>query len=365
MDGHDNLSNQGRQLLRFLSGGPASVRPSSQAGKIAVEADGRGAILVEGGLLALLASKGVLARTTHSIALSGQGAALARRLTSPDALQDRHRDLDVVAVTTQGGDEIVLANLAESPLAQLVRRKGRDGKPFLSEAEYQAGERLRADYTRGQIMPRLGANWVASVSSGRRASGGGVADLTDAALGARQRVDNAVAAVGPELSGVLIDVCCFLKGLERVETERGWPVRSAKIVLKTALGVLAATISPPRTPARRDRHALHWGTDDYRPTICLTRSGVLLERRLGIALDALDHRAQAVGALAATDARRGRASRSVASASVCDDLAGRPSGKQRQHDRDQAAHDMGVRIALEGDDRIGARSACRWSARPG
>ena len=131
--------------------------------------------------------------------------------------------------------------------------------------EFRAGERLRADYTRGQIMPRLGANWVASVSSGRRGGAGGGADLTDAVLGARQRVDNAIAAVGPELSGVLIDVCCFLKGLELVESERGWPVRSAKVVLKAALATLARHYSPVK---ERERPCvLHWGAADYRPSI--------------------------------------------------------------------------------------------------
>ena len=131
--------------------------------------------------------------------------------------------------------------------------------------EFQAGERLRADYTRGQLMPRLGANWVASVSSGRR--DGGIADLTDAALGARIRVEHAIRAVGPELSGILIDVCCFLKGMETVEMERGWPVRSAKIVLKTALGVLSRHYNPDSGHERRPRQTLHWGAGDYRPSI--------------------------------------------------------------------------------------------------
>jgi hypothetical protein len=116
-------------------------------------------------------------------------------------------------------------------------------------------------------MPRLGANWEASVASGRRSgSGGGIAGLTDAALAARQRVENAVADVGPELSGVLIDVCCFLKGLEQVEAERRWPVRSAKVVLKTALGALARHYAPP-APSGRRKPVLHWGAEDYRPTI--------------------------------------------------------------------------------------------------
>ena len=111
-------------------------------------------------------------------------------------------------------------------------------------------------------MPRLGANWDAAVATGRR--GAPASDISDIALAARTRVEHAIDAVGPELAGVLVDVCCFLKGLETVEAERGWPVRSAKVVLKAALSALYRHYEPaPATP--RSARVLNWGTPGYRP----------------------------------------------------------------------------------------------------
>ena len=264
----DELAQIGARVLRFLSKGPASTCHAASGGKTLLEAADRGAISLDGETLDRLVARGLLLRSSDCISLSQEGTELARQLDAKKRVTaSPATDIGTVAIETENGFRNVLANLSESPLAQLVRMKTKAGKPFLSIREFDAGERLRSDYTRGQLMPRMGANWIASVASGRRA-GGGVAELTDAALSARLRVEGAISKVGPELSGVLLDICCFLKGLEQVEMERGWPVRSAKVVLKTALGVLARHYFPERAANNgSQRKMLHWGSQDYRPSL--------------------------------------------------------------------------------------------------
>lgn len=154
----------------------------------------------------------------------------------------------------------------ESPLGRLAARKGRDGVPFLAEAEAMAGERLRADFTRAGLTPGVTQRWDGAPRSGgvRR----GAADLSDSAIDARTRVNAALQAIGPELSGVVLDVCCFLKGLELVERERQWPVRSAKLMLKTGLAVLARHYGYIHEVAGGGNARLRrWGAADYRPTV--------------------------------------------------------------------------------------------------
>ena len=94
-------------------------------------------------------------------------------------------------------------------------------------------------------------------------------DIADNVIAAAERVRRALAAVGPELSGVLIDVCCHLRGLEDAERRAGWPQRSGKIVLGMALATLARHygFAPPADASPRPARVRHWGAADYRPAI--------------------------------------------------------------------------------------------------
>jgi hypothetical protein len=161
-------------------------------------------------------------------------------------------------------------NLAESPLAWLARRKDKDGQPMLADEEFDAGEKLRCDFWFAEMTPRVTANWSLLLSTAGGSAPGRDRDLKDAVIAARERVRRALSAVGPELAGILIDVCCHLKGLEASEKASGWPQRSGKIILQIALrqlarhyGMLRAVEGADRTPVR----VRHWGTSDYRAQI--------------------------------------------------------------------------------------------------
>jgi hypothetical protein len=180
-----------------------------------------------------------------------------------DAFRAQHLALASRDIETVTGVAAVTIDENESPLTWLARRKGRDGAPLISTVQLEAGERLRADFTRAQLMPHTTSNWSAAVASGRR--DGGAATMTDAVVAARQCVRHALESVGPEFAGLLLDVCCFLKRLEDVERERCWPSRSAKVVLQLGLDRLARHYGcgrelrgPARAPLR-GWHADHEG----------------------------------------------------------------------------------------------------------
>lgn len=172
----------------------------------------------------------------------GRIAPDGRLLPSPRALARAGRVEDALRrdkqkrVLVERDEAMIEVDLSESPLRWLAARRDAGGRLFLAAHEVAAGERLRADFTRAGLSPRMGVAWDAPI----KGSGAGDRyEFADAVIAGRQRFGRAVVAVGPEFSGLLVDVCCFLKGLEEAEKARHWPARTGKVVLKLALAALA------------------------------------------------------------------------------------------------------------------------------
>ena len=217
----------------------------------------------------------LVVRAEGRIALTGAGRARLARLTAPaEPFLAQHGGVSRPARRVEDVADAALMNEAESPLAWLARRKGKDGKPLIDVAQFAAGERLRADFTRAGLTPRVTANWIAPVAQGRRGASGSPAAFADAVLAAKDRLERALAAVGSDFGGLLLDVCCFLKGLETVERERIWPPRTARIVLGLALDRLAAHYGIGVEARGRSRAPMRaWQAPGARPTMDGTTIG--------------------------------------------------------------------------------------------
>jgi len=176
----------------------------------------------------------------------------------------RHLALARRQIVSEFGRTTVTVDESESPLAWLARRRGRDGRALIETHQLQAGERLRGDFTQAHLMPRTTSNWSNPVPSARRSGGGErAAAMTDTMIAARQRVHSALDTVGPEFAGLLLDICCFLKGLADVERERAWPARSGKVVLQLALDRLARHYGyAAQTRGAKRAHVRTWLADD-------------------------------------------------------------------------------------------------------
>ncbi|MEI9850604.1 MAG: DUF6456 domain-containing protein [Sphingomonas sp.] len=122
----------------------------------------------------------------------------------------------------------VTVNLAESPLSWL-RARG-----HVSARQFEAGERLRADYEMAALGPRVTMRWDAARETGRRGAPEPL-DPTLAQIAAKRRFDAAIAAAGPGLADVLWRVVCAGEGLAAAEKALGWPSRAGKLVLGLAL----------------------------------------------------------------------------------------------------------------------------------
>lgn len=129
------------------------------------------------------------------------------------------------------GRRSATVNLAESPLTWLHARG------HLSDRQFAAGERLRADYERALLAPGVTMRWDPVRIKGSASDRG--LNPTERQLAAKARFDAALAEAGPGLADVLWRVACAGEAIAAAEKALAWPSRSGKLVLKFALDRVA------------------------------------------------------------------------------------------------------------------------------
>jgi hypothetical protein len=218
-----------KPALRFVRALLIGGTASEAGGRFAVEVEGR-TVELGGDEVRVLISDGVLDGVAGGCrATRGASQWLKRQLLEADAFAAQHR------IEQREADGTVL-NLAESPLARLALTT--DGVPaFLAPHQVEAGERLRKLVERAQLQPRLTMSYSAAHTASKGA--GHAVEISDMAADARKTLAGLHRQLPRDCAEVVLDVCGFGKGLQQIETERNWPRRSAKLVLRIGLDRLA------------------------------------------------------------------------------------------------------------------------------
>ena len=176
---------------------------------------------------------------------SVRSLALNKKSTAQENIFRAQHSRFVIEETRVGKKcEKVRKNIGETPLGWLVRRKDRDGKPHITEAQFDAGERLAMDYEYAGLMPRTVSYYDGVPAPGKKYYSGASNDQTMTQIAAKRRVNAPLDFVGLGLSDILVRVCCCHEGLELAEKNLAWPTRSAKLVLKIALDLLVDFYKP-------------------------------------------------------------------------------------------------------------------------
>lgn len=250
-----------RRALSFvralLAGGQGTV---SANGLVTVRKGQRTFSLAEAKVLEL-ASAGIVVLGKDNIKYTDEARSWLKRqlATTGETFAAQHR-------TTITDPKGVSYNLDESPLKRLSSTIGQTKQPYLFPHQIEAGERLSRLVERAQLRQRVTMSYAASNRGRGRDAVNNANDISDQSLDACRQLRRIQEVLPEECVGVVMDICGFEKGLQLVEQERGWPRRSAKLVLRIGLEQLAAYfgLTPVATGGDRRRHEV-WMGPDSRP----------------------------------------------------------------------------------------------------
>jgi Domain of unknown function (DUF6456) len=223
------MQSPDRTLLRFVRALLPDRRGKREGEYYVVNLSGS-PVRLEQGAVRQLMSRGVIA---------GQGGQCwANDETRPflARLKADGQDFGIQHRIEVEGIDGAQVNLAESPLARLAAAGRGEAEAFLLPHHVEAGERIRRLVEQAHMQQRITMSYSASHVAGGQRQAGSVSEIASAA---RKRLAEIHKVMPADCAGVVIDVCGLLKGLQVVESERGWPRRSAKLVLRIGLEQLA------------------------------------------------------------------------------------------------------------------------------
>jgi hypothetical protein len=110
---------------------------------------------------------------------------------------------------------------------------------LLTPRQFEAGDRLRVDWERAQLSPKVTMSWDAAPVSRGLGATAQQPDLTGAQLDAKRRFESALAAAGAGLADILWRIVCAGEGMRDAESALGWPARAGRLVLTFALDRVA------------------------------------------------------------------------------------------------------------------------------
>jgi hypothetical protein len=243
------VSKRAIRFVRALLPAGEAKQDASGAFRLAT---GDGFATLAGPDVSDLVASGVLVTTADGCRASPEALPWLRRQLvdiDPHAAQHQQRR------QAPGG---VTLNLAESPLARLAVPGPGETAPFLMPHQVEAGERVRRLAARAQLQPRL----TMSYNPAHTAGGGSAHELSDMAADARRQLSEIARVLPRDCADVVLDVCGLLKGLQLVETERRWPRRSAKLVLRIGLEQLAGYFGLGAVAVGHAGRQRHWMAGD-------------------------------------------------------------------------------------------------------
>ena len=146
----------------------------------------------------------------------------------------------------------------DDALARLAAGRPGGEPAFLAPHHLAAAERFEQLIRRAQLSPRVTMSYNPARVGGTR-GGNGVETASEGSADARLKLSRLAGTLPADCWGVVFDVCGLGKGLQLVETERRWPRRSAKLVLRIGLSQLAAHwgLMPTATGGEQSRPR-HW-----------------------------------------------------------------------------------------------------------